>query len=687
MVNNNQPYEDTFDYAFNEDGSGGFNSQNDLEIIVNHIAKPIAPSMTESYQDVPARYGGVYLGTDYGEKEIDIPITIMCEDRDEYNRKLMNLTNALINLDDDPMLQHPLRFNDNPDVMYYGHFTEIPTPTFINDGVQDCQTTLTFMLADPRGFGVTQRVEVTDNDQTITAQGNAKVNPIIHIIPKTDLYYFGYETNDEYVAVGYNVNDGNTITDADGNITVMGQHQTLQVNDPCTTMATWFESGSDTQVVKPYMGTIDGTATATGTSLMVAKDKDGHYNWGTKGKHGDFYGPVIVHNGLPKITPFWKASVRLHHVKYTGPHNSRAMGKVEAYLLNNDGEICARMGIEDPSHGRMPLAYIQLGHSFDSTKDAGDYKSIFFNRGNPKQHVNDKKTTVKIPLSKVKIKKGTSKTKKSTKATLNRAYHKMDLQTFAVKKKKKKKEKIKFVHDFTYNKAAKKVAKKHTKTISVADVGKYVNMVPKPTSRTSSTKNKKYKQTVVDEYSYNNRDAYSDFWGEFTLEHYRKDDGTGNSKNMFKASIVQWDLKSGEPYSATDGKHTDFTKTVTDDGKFSFSLANVAVFFGKHDITEDKASPVVPYKSCFETLTSYKEWRSDGSNDPDDVPHIIAHAGEEILIDTADENVTCSGRSLNKYVSWLSTFPSLTGGVPQTLHFAPSPAEADIYVEYRPAYK
>ncbi|WP_252192282.1 distal tail protein Dit [Secundilactobacillus kimchicus] len=618
---------DTFDFAFDEDGTGGFNSFKDLEILMGQVSKPLAPAMTESYQDVPARYGGVYLGTSYGERQFDIPITIMAANRAEYNRKITNLTNALINTEYDANTQYPLRFNDNPDVMYYGHFTEIPTPTFISEGVQDCQTTLTFMLADPRGFGPTQTIKVVNNDQQLLPDGDMLTSPVIHIIPKTPLYYLGYETLDKYVAVGYNVDNGNTITDANGVTTQMNAHQKLQVDDPCTSLATWFESSPDTQQVKPYRGEVDGKLTATESSIMVGKDKNGHYNWGTKGKHKDFYGPVAIHNGLPKVAPYWKTSVRLHHVKQTGKHNSRAMGKVEAYCLDNDGQIRARMGIEDPSTGRMPLAYIQLGTNFKS--GSGKYKTIFFNRGNSKQQTNLDTTKVKI----------------------------------AMKKEKKK------------------------VTVKTKSGGKTKSKAKKPTSKTKAKTTTKYVTTYKNVYSYNNTDAYSNFWGEFTLEHFRKSDGNGGYKNMFTASIVEWNLKTGLPYDATDTAHTVMSKTVTDDGKYSFAMANLAVFFGKHDISEDLAKPVVAYRTAFETLTSYKQWASDGVDDPDDIPHVIANAGEEVIIDCADKNVTVNGRSLNKYVSWLSTFPGLTGGVPQTLHFAPDPANADIYIEYKPTYK
>jgi len=667
-------YSDTFDYAFDEDGTGGFNSWDDLELIVGHVSKPLAPNMTESYQDVPARYGGVYLGTHYGERQFDIPITIMAEDRDEYNRKLRNLTNALINTTDDIETQYPLRFNDDPDVMYYGHFTAIPTPTFINDGVQDCQTTLTFMLADPRGFMTTKSIQITNNDQTIVPEGNMTVKPIIHIIPKEPLYYVGYETNAEYVAIGYNTNQGNTITNAEGVTELMSAHQRLQVDDPCNTMATWFQAGTSTQSIVPYRGDLDGKATAHGNSIMVAKDNKGHYNWGTRGKHKDFYGPAVLHNGLPRITPYWKVSVRLHHEKQTGAHNSRSMGKVEAYLLDNDGQIRGRMGIQDYDHGRMPVAYIQLGTSFKS--GSGKYYTIFYNRGNGSQRDTYKKlgtTFVKIPFEKKEVKSSSSK-KKNTKAsrsymsTVQREAFKSAAKKSSKKTKKKKSTK-------------KKVVKKKSG-------GKSTKKVSKPKAKTKSKAVKKYIETYKKEYSYNNTDAYSKFWGEFTLERYRKTDKNGGSKDYYRASIIQWNLDTGMPYSATNDAHTRYSKQdIQIPSKFNFALANVGVFFSKHDITEDLAKPTVAYKSDFLTLTDYKEWASDGSSDPDDIPHIIANPGEEIIIDTAAEKVTVNGRNLDKYTSWLSTFPGITGGVAQTLHFYPDPAQADITIDYKPAIK
>lgn len=249
----------------------------------------------------------------------------------------------------------------------------------------------------------------------------------------------------------------------------------------------------------------------------------------------------------------------------------------------------------------------------------------------------------------------------------------MNLQFFARKKRKtRRKTKTKKKRVVKSKKGGKKSSSKGGKKTSA------------PKATTKKKKEKKY----VTETSYMNKDAYSNFYGEFILERQKKSDSSGNVYDNWVAEINQWDPKTGEPYSVNNTSKTHMHKEKLDkSGKFGFALANLGVFFGKHDIKEDLVNPVVAYKSDYEALTNYEEWRSDGSTDPDDTPHIIAKAGQEIIIDTANNKVTIDGKPADKYVSWLSTFPKLTGGVPQTLHFFPDPKNADVTIEYRPAIK
>lgn len=670
----NQRYEETFDYAFDENGVNGFNSDYDLGVIVGKVIKPVAPTIQENFQDIPARFGGIYLGTDYQEKEFDIPITVMCEDQQEFDDKIQNLSSILVNSSRDKDIQYPLRFNSNQDVVYYGHFTQIPQPQFINDTSWDFQLNLVFMLADPRGFLPQEQIKITSNNQTIIPKGNTDVKPIIHIVPKEDLYYFGYDQDEHYVAVGYNVNEGNQLIDENGNVVEMGAHQTLQVNDPCTSLATWFSAGSDTQEVQLYNGVQDGTARSIPTSLTVGLDSKGYYNFGTKNSHtytkngktlDHWYGPVLVHNGLPKVTPYWKTEVRLHHVKRD--KRNRAMGRVEVYLLDSNGNVKARMGIQDLAHGRYPVAYIQLGSSFDSQADKGNFKTLIWTNGPSNQKHSQGKKEYKVSYTKtVKV-----STKKKSKRSLDEVFD-IDIET----------RKRKYTHHKGTRKSRSDKGKTH-RTRKVTTTKSKKGGTSSKASKAKVTSTTKKVTATKNEYSERQEDVFSNFFGSFSLERTKGSNGA----DKWIANITRLSENNVQP-ETDSSKRVNITANYLDNkGEFGFSLANVAVDFQKTDITEDKVSPAQIYKNDFLSITDYKEWRSDGSTDPDDTPHVIVHAGQEIIIDNTDECVYVDGKSLDKYVSWGSDFPSITGGAPQALHFSPAVENADIYIDYVPAIK
>lgn len=675
-LSNNQRYEQTFDYAFDENGLNGFNSDYDLQVIVGKVVKPIAPTMQENFQDIPARYGGIYLGTDYQEKEIDIPITVMCESESDYTMKVENLSSILVNSSRDKDVQYPMRFNSDPDVVYYGHFTQIPQPQFVNDTAWDFTLTLTFMLADPRGFLPDERIQVTSNNQTIIPKGNTEVKPIIHIIPKNDIYYFGYDQDEHYVAVGYNVNDGNTLTYSDGTVEEANGHQWLQVDDPCLSLATWFQAGSDTQNVTVYNGDNDGKAMSTPTSITVGKNSKGNFNFGTSKQHSynkngqtkqKWYGPVLIHNGLPRITPYWKMQVRLHHVKLD--KRNRAMGRVEVYLLDAQGNVKGRMGIQDLAHGRYPVAYVQLGSSFNKSDDKGKYSTIIWTQGPPNQKHDDGKKEYKVYYTK-EVKVAVKSKKTSSKRSLDAIFEEGEIEN-----RKRTYTKHKGTRKSRSDKGKTHRTRK-VKTVKSKKGGKEVTV--------SKPKVKTVKKTYVEnESSYRQSDAFSDFFGSFSLERSRGQNG----KDLWTAQITRLSTSSVTPVTSKSQK-VDIKKTVVDNNNsWGFSLANVAVAMMKMDITEDLVNPAQGYRNDFLSITDYKEWRTDGSTDPDDTPHVICPAGKEIIIDNTDEHVYIDGKSADKYVSWGSDFPTISGGVPQSLHFTPSVENADVYIDYKPAIK
>ena len=89
------------------------------------------------------------------------------------------------------------------------------------------------------------------------------------------------------------------------------------------------------------------------------------------------------------------------------------MGKIEAYLLDNNGNVCGRMGIEDYSMGRYPRAFIQLGNNFDRS-NSGRYLTLLFDEGNGQEKHSGKTKHVKVAYTKtVTVKKKTAKKKKT----------------------------------------------------------------------------------------------------------------------------------------------------------------------------------------------------------------------------------------------------------------------------------
>jgi len=99
-------------------------------------------------------------------------------------------------------------------------------------------------------------------------------------------------------------------------------------------------------------------------------------------------------------------------------------------------------------------------------------------------------------------------------------------------------------------------------------------------------------------------DAFSDFFGQFTLikQYVKQADGT--TAINWGYSIDQWDAEKAV-YLST-GVHFGKNKVAYVDTNcaFDFDLGTVAFFTAKHDITEDKAK--VAYKNVFQTMSNYQ---------------------------------------------------------------------------------
>ena len=393
---------DDFEYA-------GLNSRDDLQVEMGNVVLPSAPVMAEQVTDIPAMYGNQFNGTDFTSRTISIPVSIYCADnQDAFNQVMHNLSGLL--LSDDPSdngKEYPLIFGFEPKVTYWGHITAISDPAPINTGMYDMALTITFVQSDPRATLPQVETPLKNGLNTITVDGTARTEPVIQIVPKRDLNYIGVNLNGGLYGVGPE-------DPADQDTAV--QPYVSVVDDPMGSMAMWSNDANAISSMK-----INGKYVYQGASqiktdtrvMMIAVTTDGERNkrYGPMPTNIDdtWYGPAYRYTGMTNSLTDWRIRTGVHHIKYSGAHNGRAIGQVAVLLLDTNGQTIGRFGIVDHGAGARPKAFLQLtkpGGSFN----AGDgiHKDIYYGYGPSKAFTNKKDT-------KVKIKKGTTtKTVKKT---------------------------------------------------------------------------------------------------------------------------------------------------------------------------------------------------------------------------------------------------------------------------------
>ncbi len=358
----------------------------ELGLIMGKVILPVTPAISETSQTIPNRYGQVYQGNSYGAMTITVPITYRTPISELYKtdsgtmaaNKIREISAKLIHPQEPRGSEYPLIFGDLPDVTFYAHITQISDPEQLNDGVPDWSSSITFVCSDPRGFLEQQDWSAPDTTTVLPVKGNTPVGAIIVATFNEDVKTFTVvkdtgEQVTEFIQLG-----GDADVDNGGDGSSSGDKTRLLVDDPCTTLSTWTKITENANPVTTSFIDIDGEMASTDLSLRVAKKSDGSYNFGTAGKHTNWYGPGEIHQALTRSPKNWKLSVRLHHTKTAGAHNYRAMGKVEVYLLNTKQETCGRIGMKDVKGGSYPIAYVQLGTNFDTGKEGVDFKTLYY---------------------------------------------------------------------------------------------------------------------------------------------------------------------------------------------------------------------------------------------------------------------------------------------------------------------
>ncbi|WP_412936639.1 phage tail domain-containing protein [Lactiplantibacillus plantarum] len=390
---------DDFEYA-------GLNSRDDLQVEMGNVVLPSAPAMAEQVTDIPAMYGNQFNGTNFTSRTISIPVSIYCADnQDRFNQIMHNLSGLL--LSDDPNdndKEYPLIFGFEPNVTYWGHITAISDPAPINQGMYDMALTITFVQSDPRATLPQVETPLKNGLNTITVDGTAITEPVIQVVPKRDLKHIGFTLNGGEYGLG---------PDSDEDQAVAVKPYTQVVNsDVLNTMAEWTNDSTAIAQMKTagkytYQGEADSNRD---TQVLMVKYANGVKQYGSH--KPDWYGPGVRFTGMTNSLTNYRVKTRIHHIKHSGTHNGRAMGRVEVLLLDPNGATIGRFGLADTNSGGTPTCYLQITKP-GGTFAGGDGKhETFYNGKGPSGSSSNGRDR------KIKIKTGTT-----TKTVVKRSRH------------------------------------------------------------------------------------------------------------------------------------------------------------------------------------------------------------------------------------------------------------------------
>ena len=362
---------DDFEYA-------GLNSRDDLQVEMGNVVLPSAPAMAEQVTDIPAMYGNQFNGTDFTSRTISIPVSIYCADNEDAFNQVMHHLSGLL-LSDDPSdngKEHPLVFGFEPKVTYWGHITAISEPAPINPGMYDMTLTITFVQSDPRANLPQVEKPLNNGLNTITVDGTARTAPVIQVVPKRPLKYIGFNLNGGQFGLGPETPDdqANAI-----------QPDIHVIDDPIASMAMWTNdpnaiSGIKTDGQYHYQGSAEINAD---TTVMRVAYVNGAKDFGpmpTNQLEGILLGPTYRYTGMTNALTNYRVRAGLHHMRYSGTHNGRAMGKTQFSLLDASGNTIGRFVIGDHMQGGKTYVALQLCKP-GSTFDDDDHQTLYWGYG------------------------------------------------------------------------------------------------------------------------------------------------------------------------------------------------------------------------------------------------------------------------------------------------------------------
>ncbi|KLD61561.1 hypothetical protein WP50_01315, partial [Lactiplantibacillus plantarum] len=139
------------------------------------------------------------------------------------------------------------------------------------------------------------------------------------------------------------------------------------------------------------------------TQVLMVKLANGVKQYGSH--QPDWYGPGVRFTGMTNSLTNYRIKTRIHHIKHSGTHNGRSMGRVEVLLLDPNGATIGRFGLADSAGGGTPTCYLQITKP-GGTFAGGDGKHV---QSDPRATLPQVETPLKNGLNTITV-DGTART-------------------------------------------------------------------------------------------------------------------------------------------------------------------------------------------------------------------------------------------------------------------------------------
>lgn len=312
-------------------------------VIVQNINQSVLPSISQKTTKVNGRAGEIDFGNEIGARIIEVELTVVGSNLVDLRGKVRQLASWLYYEEAKELI-----FSEESDKYYLAKFTG---DSDLEEIVRIGQGSIQFYCSDPHAYSTNVKTvqldtSLPENPAIIDNLGGAMAFPKMSFTFTQATTDFTIISDDKFMRFGKPASVDKTPVNA----------KPLVLNDAMSTLTGWT---SATQIDN---GTINGTFVSNGYSFKL----------GEQGEGSKWHGASMVKAFSKSVQDF-----ELHSRIGLKSVNKNELGRVELYLLSENGTQLAKISLSDSNpNGRTPFAQVRIKNEY-VLESYGAYAGVF----------------------------------------------------------------------------------------------------------------------------------------------------------------------------------------------------------------------------------------------------------------------------------------------------------------------